>query len=572
MTADGKPPATVSELATWAAKTHSDTVAIRYTREGILHELSYVDLESSVNDIADGLIALGVRPGDRVALLAETRPEWTICDLAIASVGAICVPVYPTSSAEECAWVLGNSEARAVICENLGHFETIGTIRDALPDLELIAVMEADDSADVITGSPRPLPPAGPGGRAHPRPTGLRGWGLTTTRSTVDDKVEPDDPATIVYTSGTTGPPKGCVLTHRNWRASLDATEACLTLGPGDTVYIYLPLAHMFSRMVQLVAFECGATLHYFGGDISQVVAELATVRPTHLPSVPRMFEKVYRFVTARTSIEDADETVFAMVRQAFGGRLREALTGAAPIAPEILEFFDRCGIPIYEAYGMTESAALISANLPGAVKIGTVGRPFPGVEVRIAEDGEVLARGDNVFAGYHNNPGATAAMLHGGWLHTGDLGELDADGYLRISGRKKDIIITTGGKNLTPANLENDLRRSRWIAHAVMLGDRRPYPVGLITLDAEEILPWARDRGLPDELSVLARHPEVHALIDAVVRAANNRYAPPERIRRFAILPAAFSVEGGELTPSLKIRRQVISERYAPVLERLYE
>lgn len=554
MTADGKPPATVSELATWAAKTHSDAVAIRYTREGALHELTYAELEESVNDIADGLIALGVRPGDTVALLSETRPEWTICDLAIASIGAICVPVYPTSSAQECAWVLGNSEARAVICENLGHFETIGTIRDALPDLELIAVMEADDSADVITVA------------------GLRGWGLTTNRSTVDCKVDAGDAATIVYTSGTTGPSKGCVLTHRNWRAALDAIEAVTTLGPGDTIYIYLPLAHMFSRMVQLVAFECGATLHYFGGDIRQVVAELATAAPTHLPSVPRMFEKVYSFVAARTSIEDVGEEVHSLVRQAFGGRLRQALTGAAPIAKEILEFFNSCGIPIYEAYGMTESTALISANVPGAVKFGTVGRPFPGVEVRIAEDGEVLARGENVFAGYHNNPEATAAMLADDWLHTGDLGELDDDGFLRISGRKKDIIITAGGKNLAPANLENDLRQSRWIAHAVMLGDRRPYPVGLITLDADEILPWARDRGLPEDLAVLAEHPEVRALIEEVVAAANSRYAPPEQIRRYAVLRNDFSVENGELTPSLKIRRQVISERYAPVVEQLYE
>ena len=554
MTADGNPPATVSELATWAAKTHSGTVAIRYTRDGIQHELSYVELEASVNDIADGLIALGVRPGDRVALLAETRPEWTICDLAIAGIGAVCVPVYPTSSAEEIAWVLGDSEARAVICEHLGHFERIGTIRDALPDLELIAVMEADDGADVITLA------------------GLRGWGLTTQRSTQDGKVAPEDPATIVYTSGTTGPPKGCVLTHRNWRAALDAIVAVTTLGPGDTIYIYLPLAHMFSRMVQLVAFETGATLHYFGGEISNVVAELATVRPTHLPSVPRLFEKVYSFVSARTSTVDSSDEVRAMVRQAFGGRLREALTGAAPIAPEILEFFNECGIPIYEAYGMTESTALISANIPGAVKFGTVGRALPGIEVRIAEDGEVLARGENLFAGYHNNPAATAAMLAGGWLHTGDLGSVDDDGFLRISGRKKDIIITAGGKNLTPANLENDLRQSRWIAHAVLLGDRRPYPVGLITLDAEEILPWAQERGLPEDIAALAGHPEVRALIDEVVQTANNRYAPPERIRRFAILPADFSVESGELTPSLKIRRRVISERYAPVLDRLYE
>jgi long-chain acyl-CoA synthetase len=586
MTLNRTRPATVGELPGWAAENYADAVAIRHSSG----ELSYAQLAAEVDEVAAGLVALGVEAGDRVALLCETRPEWTVCDLAIARIGAVCVPIYPTNSADECAWVLGDSGARVLVLESVEHLAKIDQVRAALPALEYVIGIDTGDQAGALA-----LPD-------------LRRSGLTVDLSTVDRTAAESDTNTIVYTSGTTGPPKGCMLTHGNWRASLDAIEPCTTLGPGDVMYVYLPLAHLFSRMVQLVTFECGATLHYFGGDIRQVVAELATVRPTHLPSVPRLFEKVYSVVTARVdgmdagererfdaavtlgidvrrrqergepvseaelqSFAEADERLFSLVRAAFGGRIQQALTGAAPIAPEILEFFYACGVPIYEAYGMTESTAVISANVPGAVKFGTVGRPLPGIEVRIAEDGEVLARSAGVFAGYHHNQAGTDEMLADGWLHTGDLGELDGDGYLRISGRKKDIIICASGKNLTPANLENDLRQSRWIAHAVMVGDRRPYPVGLIVLDAEEIVPWARERGLPDGLAELSAHPEVRALIEQVVDAANSRYAPPERIRRFAILDRDFSTESGELTPTMKIRREIVAERYADVVDALY-
>jgi long-chain acyl-CoA synthetase len=541
--------------------------------------MSYVELDTAVRELSAGLAALGVRRGDHVALLAETRPEWTVCDLAIARLGAVCVPIYPTNSAEECAWVLGDSGARLVICENSEHLAKVASVRESLPALDLVVAMAE--------------------GLGVPSLSDVRAAGGQVDVAIVD----PASANTIVYTSGTTGPPKGCVLSHRNWRTSLDAIEECTTLGPGDVIYVYLPLAHLFARMVQLTTFECGATLHYFGGDIRQVVAELATVRPTHLPSVPRLFEKVYRTVLAHAGDDQrvaaavevglrvraaqaagdpvsdvdaaafarAEERLFSLVRTAFGGRVREALTGAAPIAPEILEFFFACGVPIYEAYGMTESTALISANRPGAVRFGSVGRPLPGIEVRTAADGEVLARGANVFAGYHNNTAGTAEMLADGWLHTGDLGVLDDDGYLTINGRKKDIIITAGGKNLTPANLENDLRQSRWISYAVMLGDRRPYPIALIALDPEEITAWATSRGLPPDPAALAGNPDVLALIQSEVDRANDRYAPPERIRRFAVLEREPSIETGELTPTLKVRRTVVNERYADVIDALY-
>jgi long-chain acyl-CoA synthetase len=576
-------PATITETCAWAAARYPDNVAIRQVRDEVKHELTYAELAEAVRAVAAGLLALGVRAGDRIALLAETCPEWTVCDLAVASVGAVCVPIYPTNSATECAWVLGDSGATVLICQGQEHLDRIAEVRGSLPELATVVTMTDTGDADALSLN------------------GLRELAGTADLSGV---VVPDvtEPNTIVYTSGTTGPPKGCLLTHRGWRTSLDAIESVTSLGQGDVIYVYLPLAHLFSRMVVLTALECGATLHFFGGDISQVVAELATVRPTHLPSVPRMFEKVYRTVLAHAgadgqervaaavevglrvrrarehgdpvsevdaaAFERAETMLFSLVRAAFGGQVREALSAAAPIAKEILEFFYACGVPIYEAYGMTESTALISANTPGVVRFGTVGRALPGVEVTIAPDGEVLARGANVFAGYHGNPTATAETVVDGWLHTGDLGELDADGYLTISGRKKDIIITAGGKNLTPANLETDLRQCPLISHAVMIGDRRPYPVALLTLDAEEVATWAAERGLGD---VGPTHPELMAELREVVDRANEEYAPPERVRRFAVLDRDFSQETGELTPTLKVRRSAVSELYASVIEGLY-
>ena len=379
--------------------------------------------------------------------------------------------------------------------------------------------------------------------------------------------IQPDDPYTIIYTSGTTGPPKGCVLTHGNYRAMLDSVETGdLIIRRDDLTYLYLPLAHALALLMQLRSFEVGAAIAYFGGDTRQIVAELAEVRPTYLPSVPRIFEKIYAGVTAsvdpgtlrhavavggtvrdmrlrgeavppdlQAPFDALDGTLFARVRGAFGGRLREAVTGAAPIATEILEFFWACGVPVLEGYGMTETATGASICTLEAHRFGTVGRALPGVDIRIADDGEILVRGANVFRGYHGDAEASFGAVVDGWLHTGDLGSLDADGYLTISGRKKDIIITAGGKNLTPANLENDLRQMRFVSQAVMYGDRRPYPVMLITLDAEEIVPWAAERGLPDDLCALAREPEVVALIEAEVDRANARYAPVEQVKRVA-------------------------------------
>jgi long-chain acyl-CoA synthetase len=578
-------PAPLGELAARAAARHGASIAQRFPVTGGWAERSYADVAAQVEQLAAGLYARGVRAGDRVALLCRTRPEWTIADLAICRLGAICVPVYPTSSRPEIEWVLADSGATLVIVEDDPHAEHVAALRGRLPQLRDVLGVATSEAAGLVTLA-----------------------SITSDAVLPQLSVDASAPFTIVYTSGTTGNPKGCQLTHANVAYLVDALATVTDLGAGDVIYIYLPLAHLLTRAVQIYAFETGATIAYSGGDIRQVITELAEVRPTHLPSVPQLFEKVHDKISAylatlpddqqqaiprtfemgarvrraqqaglplsgpdRAVFEEAEQQLFSLVRAAFGGRLREAITGAAPIAPQILEFFYACGVPIYEGYGMTESTALISANSPSAVKIGTVGRPAPGLALRIDEDGEICVRGSGVFAGYWNNPDASAETIVDGWLHTGDLGELDADGYLSITGPKKDIIITAAGKNLTPANLENDLRRSRWITNAVMLGDRRPYPVALITVDADEVQAWAAQTGLSGELAPLCETDELRALIGAVVDEVNQRYAPPERIRRFAILPTEFSIEAGELTPTLKIRRAVLTERHADLLDELY-
>jgi long-chain acyl-CoA synthetase len=416
--------------------------------------------------------------------------------------------------------------------------------------------------------------------------------------------VSTDDPYTFIYTSGTTGPPKGVVLTHANC-ASVGAMDEQLGIVTGpDVSYLYLPLAHAFALTLQVASFDVGGAIVYFGGNTKQIISELQETKPTFLPSVPRIFEKIYALATAaakdpeqlrqavevgirvreieqrgeevpqnlRAPFERADEVLYRNVRGLFGGRLKQAISGAAPIASEILEFFYACGVPVLEGWGMTETAGAGCVNTVDQLRFGTVGRALPGVELRIADDGEVLIRGPNVFTEYWRNPEATReAFSDDGWLRTGDLGSIDEAGFLSITGRKKDIIITAGGKNLAPANLENDLQQSRWISRAVMYGDRRPYPVALITLDPEEILPWARERALPDDIPSLVEREEVRELIQADLDRANAKYAQVEQIKKFELLDHDFSQEAGELTPTEKVKRNVVNDRYAELFERLY-
>jgi long-chain acyl-CoA synthetase len=580
---------TIADLIGLAAERYGDAPAIRHKRDGAWKDVSYAELSGIVSEVGRGLIDLGIAPGDRVAILCATRPEWTYADFGITSTGAVAVPIYPTNSPEECQWVAGNSEARVVVCEDAEQVAKIRAVQGDLPALETIVVVDpAGDTGDAIS-----LDELRERGRGRD-PEELAERARAVTR---------EQPYTIIYTSGTTGPPKGCVLSHGNYRDVVSMVEQDAVVQAGDVAYLFLPLAHSFALLIQLTALDLGATLAYFGGDPKQIIPELSEVRPTYLPSVPRIFEKLYTLVTAHGDAEQikaatqvglkvralqaggqevpaelqahfdaADEKLFKNVRAAFGGRLRQATSGAAPIAQEILEFFFACGVPVLEGYGMTETATASTVSTVDSYRFGSVGRALPGLEIRIADDGEVLLRGPNIFQGYYKNDDASAETLQDGWLHTGDLGSVDEDGFLFITGRKKDIIITAGGKNLTPANLENDLKQSRWISQAVMYGDRRPYPVALITLDPEEIPHFAREHGLPEDIATLANEPKVIELIQSELDAVNARYAQVEKIKRFAILDHDLSQETGELTPTLKVKRNVVNEKYADLFDRLYE
>jgi len=522
---------TIAELPFAAATAYGDRPAHRVKQGGQWVDTSFRELAGTVRALARGLVGEGIVPGDRVAVLAETRPEWSQAGLAVLAAGAVLVPIYPSSSAEECAWILRNSGARLAICGTAAQRNKVGGVPAVVIDDGGLAQLASDDNDAEID---RRLAAICQG-----------------------------DPSIIIYTSGTTGPPKGCVLTNRNWLTLCRINEQLGNIVAGDVVYLFLPLAHVFAQITQYASLDAGATLAYFGGDTRAIVPELAEVRPTFLPSVPRIFEKLY------TALQGAPP---AMVRAVFGGQLRMALSGAAPISPAVLEFFDAAGVPVLEGYAMTESAGVGTVNTIGHHRIGSVGVAAPGTEVAVAEDGEVLLRGPHIFAGYWRDPAATAAILVDGWLHTGDLGVLDDDGFLTITGRRKDIIITAGGKNIAPANLENDLRQSRWISYAVLYGDRMPYPVALLTLDPEEIVPWAKERGLPVQLPELAAHPAVRELLQGVVDEVNARYTRAAQIKRFAVLPRDLSQEAGELTPTLKVKRSVVYTNHAAALAALYD
>ena len=460
------------------------------------------------------------------------------------------MPIYASNSPQECAWILKDSGAVAVVCENAAQVATIESVRGELPELRHVLTMDpGEEEADLGSLSER---------------------GRTTDASTREARtaaVAEADPAIIIYTSGTTGRPKGCILTHRNLVSCARQAVDLDLIFDDDVAYLFLPLAHVFAQTTNVATTAIGCEIAYVSGGPTSILPDLAEVQPTYFPSVPRIFEKVHAAFSGAPHVEE----VFAKVRGAFGGRVRIAITGAAPIAPEILEFFHAAGVPIYEGYGLSESTSYATVNTPAALRLGSVGPRMPFCEVRI-EEGEILLRGPNIFAGYWNNPEATAQTLDDeGWLLTGDLGLIDEDGFVFITGRKKEIIITSGGKNITPSEIENDLRRCPFVSYAVMHGDRRPYPVALVTLDAEYCVPWAQSKGLPTDLASIARLDEVRDAIQAVLDEVNSRYAKVEQVKRFAILDHDFSQETGELTPTLKMKRQVINTMYADVLDSLY-
>jgi long-chain acyl-CoA synthetase len=576
-------------LATTAGHTGP---AIRVIRGDGIREWSFAELGAEVRALGRGLAATGLEPGDKISILAGTRPEWTMADCAALAAGLTVVPIYHTNSPEECRYVLEHSGARAVICEDAAQLEKVQAVAADCPALEHVLTIDEAPGAPSLRE--------------------LRERGTAVG----DDELErrsaalaADDLATIVYTSGTTGPPKGCMLTHGNVLYMVRAYRDVLDLGEGLSGFMFLPLAHSLARVVQFVALDGGGTLTFWGGRPDALLDDVARAHPTHLPSVPRLFEKIH--TRAQADVADAggirealfrravatgrrhraalrggdgpgpvlrarhalvDRLVLTKVRGLFGEDLQLALTGAAPISREVLDFFDACGVLILEGYGMTETCAGATLNLPGAFRFGSVGRALPGTEVAIADDGEVLMRGPHVFAGYYRDEEATRETVDAeGWLRSGDLGELDADGYLRITGRKKDLIITSSGKNISPTNLESALRESRWISEAVVYGDEHPYLVALLTLDAEEAPALAAELGVDAEPDRMAASPEVHAALQAEVDAVNARFARIEQIKRFAILDHDLSQGAGELTPTLKVKRTAVYAHYRDRFEALY-
>jgi long-chain acyl-CoA synthetase len=579
---------TIARAAANAADRFGDKLAVRFKRGEDWADHTFAEVSEIVDEIALGLIELGVEPGDRVSLLANTRAEWTYSSLAISRAGGVVVPIYPTNSPDECEWVIGNSDSKLVIAEDAGQAAKIEEVRDRLEHLEHVVLIEGTAGA-------------------NPTIDQLRERGRSGDRSELErrcEAVSPGDPYTIIYTSGTTGRPKGVVLSHGNCASVGVMVEEIGFINDGELSYLYLPLAHAFALTVQLASFDVGTAIVYFGGDPKQIVPELIEIKPTYMPSVPRIFEKIYALALAMADDEQklhdavdlgvkvrmmrrrgeevpndlaaafdrAEEALYGKVRGLFGGRIDKCVSGAAPIASEILEFFYACGVTVLEGWGMTETTAVGTVNLPDHLRFGTIGRAMPGVELKIADDGEILIKGPNVFHEYWRNPEATReTFTEDGWLMTGDLGSLDEDGYLSITGRKKDIIITAGGKNLTPSNIENDLKQSRFISQAVMYGDRRPYPVALITLDPEEILPWAQQHGLPEDMAELVRRDEVREMVQKELDRANAKYARVEQVKKFALLDHDLTQETGELTPTLKLKRNVVNERYQSVFESLY-
>jgi long-chain acyl-CoA synthetase len=581
-------------LAQLVARTsaHSGT-ALRYKEGDRWIDVSYRALGEAVRAIAKGLMAIGLERGDRVSILANTRAEWTLVDLGALCAGATVAPIYHTNSPEECKYVLGHSEARVVFVEDRDQLAKIDQVRAECEALE-----------DVITFDDV-------GGHECMSLFGLRQAGVGISDEQLDERIasiHPDDIATLVYTSGTTGPPKGCMLSHANLIATMAMYEQQLDLR-GAVVFMFLPLAHSLARVTQMVAIDVGATIAYWERDPARLLQNLAEVRPTHFPSVPRVFEKIYTAASAgmedekrakrviarwafgtgrkarmleasgrepgrvfRRQYQLADKLVLSKVKGLFGGQLKLALTGAAPIGREVLEFFDSAGIPVLEGYGMTESCAASTLNTETDRRFGTVGKPLPGTRVRVAEDGEILMRGPHVFAGYFKDAEATSETLVDGWLRTGDLGYVDEDGFVLVTGRKKDIIITSSGKNITPSNIENRLKEDRWISEAVVIGDNRPYLVALISLDPEEAPKLAEKLGVDADPTSMAQDARVRAEVQSVMDEVSTHFARIEQIKKFAILDHELSQAAGELTPTLKVKRRVVLERYADLIDSLYE
>ncbi|MCB9758298.1 MAG: long-chain fatty acid--CoA ligase [Alphaproteobacteria bacterium] len=575
--------------------------ALRGRRGEHWYSLSWAEVGTRARAIACGLLDLGLARGERCAILSNTRVEWVLADLGIMSAGGATTTVYPSNTAEECAFVLSDAGVVVAFVEDAGQLAKLQAQADHLPDLRHIIVFDGawpDDGRvmDLATLAQR-------GERLERNHPGAY------DRRTAE--ITGDDLATLIYTSGTTGRPKGVELTHDCWVGTAEGMDVVAQLASDDDLqFLFLPLAHSFAKALILGALFTG-TPTAIDGDITRIVTNLPEVRPTFMAAVPRVFEKVYNGVVTRAKEAGArryrifrwavevgrqvsalrqrgqeprgllrlkhavaDRLVFTKIKQGFGGRLRIFVSGGAPLSREIAEFFHAADMLILEGYGLTESSAASFANRPDAYRFGTVGRPLPGVQVKIAEDGEVLLRGRGIMRGYHDRPEATAEVLDpDGWLHTGDIGELDADGFLRITDRKKDIIVTAGGKNIAPQVIENALKaRSPFISQVVMHGDKRNFCVALITIDEEAVGKWAAEQGLSwSGYAGLAALPQVFALIQGEVDGLNATLARYETLKKFAILDHDLSTESGELTAKLSVRRRVVEARNQALLDGFY-
>jgi len=573
-------------------------VALRHKQGERWLPISYAELLERVHAVSAGLLDLGIVPGDRVALLSENRPEWAITDYACLAARCADVPVYPSLPAKQIEYILRDAGAVAVCVSTRTQLDKILEIRGSLPHLRQVIAFDPGLEGDGVMGFDALMTR---GRAAKPKWPAWREDALAAV---------PDDLATLIYTSGTTGEPKGVMLTHGNITSNVVASCMALDVADGDECLSLLPLSHIFERMAgHYLMFQSGVVISY-AESIEAVPRNLVEVRPTICCAVPRLYEKIYAgaleaasqgpalkkkifFWARRVGVEwtrrtlagkvipfdlrmahaVADRLVFRKIRARLGGRLRFFISGGAPLAVEIAEFFYGAGVPILEGYGLTETSPVISVNTPDRIKLGTVGQPLQGVEVKIADDGEILTRGPHVMRGYYNKSEATReALTPDGWFRTGDIGVLDAQGFLRITDRKKDIIVTAGGKNVAPQPIEGMLKLNKFISGAVMLGDRKKFPIALLVPNFERLEAWARENNLKwSTREELAARPEVEEFLASEAQKSLRDVAHFELPKRFLILPRDFSIESGELTPKLSVRRRVVEERYAPQIAELY-
>ncbi|WP_088289380.1 long-chain fatty acid--CoA ligase [Kineosporia sp. A_224] len=581
------PQDNLTDLVVRAVQERPSSVMFSRRVDGVWQDVTAEQFGSEVVALAKGLVAGGVRPGDRVAIMSKTRYEWTLADFAIWSAGAVTVPIYETSSAEQVSWILSDSGAVAVFAETAGHTSTVAHVRDTLPALREVWTID-DGAVDALVAA---------GGDVEDAE-------ITRRRRSLDGA----SVATIIYTSGTTGRPKGCELTHANFGDL--AANAVARLGnvvsvEGASTLLFLPLAHVFARFIQVLAVASGARLGHTA-DVKNLIEDLGGFRPTFVLAVPRVFEKIYNSAEAKaeaggkgkifhaaadTAIAWSqavdtgrvpltlkarhalfDRLVYGKLRATLGGQVQYAVSGGAPLGTRLGHFFRGVGVTVLEGWGLTETTAPATVNTPEKIKIGTVGLPLPGVTVKVADDGELLVKGVNVLRGYFNNPTATADCLDDGWFHTGDLGEIDSDGYVRITGRKKEIIVTAGGKNVAPSILEDRLRAHALVSQCMVVGDQRPFIAALVTLDAEMLPTWLANSGKPPmDVAAAAQDPDVRAEVQRAVDHANQAVSKAESIRSFVVLDTDFTEAGGHLTPKLSLKRQVVLKEFAEQIEKIY-